>query len=61
MTLLDIIIMLIFVGVALYLINLIPMDGRIKQIINILIIIVVVLWLLRALGLFAALNGVRIR
>lgn len=49
MDLLTLLIVLIVVGVALYLVQLIPMDARIKQIIIVLAILFVVIWLLRAL------------
>ena len=47
MDLITLVITLIVIGVLLYLMNtFLPMDGKIKQIINILVIIVVVLWIL---------------
>lgn len=49
---LTILVYLVLVGVGLYLVNtMVPMDGRIKTIINILVIIMVVLWLLDIFGL----------
>jgi hypothetical protein len=52
--LIHIIIVLIIVGVLLWLINnYIPMDGKIKSILNVVVVIVVILWLLQALGLLA--------
>jgi hypothetical protein len=48
----GIIVTLIIVGLVLYLIDLIPMDGAIKQIIRIVVIILVILWLLRIFGIF---------
>jgi len=52
MNLLNIIITLAVVGVLLWLINaLIPMDGKIKAILNLVITIVVVIWLLKAFGI----------
>lgn len=48
MSLISLVIVLIVVGVLLWLVNtLIPMDGKIKQIINVVVVIVVVLWLLQ--------------
>lgn len=48
MSLISLVIILIIVGVLLWLINtLIPMDGKIKQIINVVVVIVVVLWLVQ--------------
>ena len=53
MTLVNVVIILIIVGVVLWLINrFIPMDSKIKQILNIVVVIAVVLWLLRAFGLW---------
>jgi hypothetical protein len=53
----EIILGLIIIGVALYLINaFIPMDAKIKQILNIVVVIVVVLWLLQAFGLLGVLR-----
>ena len=48
-SLFSLIIALGIIGLALYLINLIPMEGTIKKILNIVVIVVVVLWLLSAL------------
>ncbi len=48
MSLISLVIVLIVVGVLLWLVNtLIPMDGKIKQIINVVVIIAVVLWVLQ--------------
>lgn len=61
MSLITIIIVLVVVGVILYLVNqFIPMDGKIKNILNIVIVIVLIIWLLKALGLFASLGSVKI-
>jgi hypothetical protein len=46
----EIIVALILVGVALYIISLIPMDNTIKQIIRVLIIVFVCLWVLDYFG-----------
>jgi len=48
MSLIDLIVILIIVGVLLWLVNnYIPMDGKIKQILNVAVVIIVVLWLLQ--------------
>ena len=48
-----VLIVLIVVGLLLWLVNnYIPMDGKIKQILNIVVVIAVILYLLRAFGLF---------
>jgi len=50
--LISTIITLIVVGVLLWLVNnKLPMDGTIKTIINVVVIIAVVLWLLRSFGI----------
>jgi hypothetical protein len=54
--LISIIVTLIVVGLLLYLVGLIPMDGTIKQIIRVLVIILVVIWLLQSFGLLAGLG-----
>jgi len=61
MSLLSIIIVLIVVGVLLWLVNnYIPMDGKIKGILNAIVVIVVVLWLLQAFGLLGDIAGIRV-
>lgn len=48
----NLIVTLIVVGVLLWLVNnYIPMDGKIKQILNIVVVVGVVIWLLRAFGI----------
>lgn len=62
MPIIPIIIVLIVVGVLLWLINAyIPMDQKIKTILNVVVVILVVLWLLNIFGLFAGLSTVRTR
>lgn len=41
--------------------NYIPMDGKIKRILNVVVVIVVVIWLLQAFGLLGSLQNIRIR
>jgi hypothetical protein len=49
MSLIGLLVALILVGVALYLVNtVIPMDPKIKTILNVVVVIVVLLWLLNA-------------
>ena len=38
----------------------IPMDGKIKSILNAVVVIAVVIWLLQAFGLLGSLNGIRV-
>ena len=57
MPLLTILIVLVIVGVGLYLINTyVPMDPKIKRILNWVVVIVVVLWLLSLFGIFGHLQ-----
>ena len=59
---LEIIIVLIVVGVALWLVNtMVPMDAKIKTILNVVVVIVVCIWLLQVLGLIGPLSSVRVR
>lgn len=61
MSLINLIVVLIVVGVILWLINTyLPMDGKIKSILNAVVVIAVVLWLLQAFGLLTSLNAIRI-
>ena len=61
MPLINLVITLIVVGVLLWLVNnYIPMDGKIKQILNVVVVIAVVLWLLQAFGVLGSLSGIRI-
>ena len=48
----SLVITLIIVGVLLWLVNnYVPMDGKIKQILNAVVVICVVVWLLSAFGI----------
>lgn len=55
MSLISILITLIIAGVVLWLINTyIPMDGKIKKILNVVVVIVVILWVLNVFGVLGA-------
>jgi hypothetical protein len=61
MSLITIVIILIVVGVVLWLINTyIPMDGKIKMILNAVVVIAVLLWLLDAFGVLGSLSSIRV-
>jgi len=48
MSLINLVIILIVIGVLLWLVNnYIPMDGKIKQIIKVVVVIAVVVWLIQ--------------
>jgi hypothetical protein len=59
--LLTLVITLIVVGVLLWAVNAyIPMDPKIKTILNVVVVIAVVLWLLQAFGVLGSLSTVRV-
>lgn len=61
MGLIEIVIALLIVGLVLYLIDFIPIDGTIKQVIRVVVIVFVIIWLLQALVGGGSLNFLRIR
>jgi hypothetical protein len=62
MSLIGLVLTLVVVGVLLYLLNnYVPMDHKIKTIINVVVVIVVILWLLQSFGVLGSLRDVRIR
>ena len=61
MALTSLIIILIVVGVLLWLVNnYIPMDGKIKSILNAVVVIGVVIWLLQVLGVMGSINSIHV-
>jgi len=61
MPLLTVLIILIVAGVLLWLVNnYIPMDRKIKRILNIVVVIVVIVWLLRLFGAFEYLSNIQV-
>jgi hypothetical protein len=61
MSLIGLVIVLVVVGVLLWAANTyIPMDQKIKTIMNIVVVIAVVLWLLSAFGVLGSLDSIRI-
>ena len=62
MSLIGLVVTLVVVGVLLWLLNnYVPMDGKIKSIMNVVVVIVVVIWVLQAFGLLGSLRNIRIR
>jgi len=60
MPLINVVVVLIVVGVLLWLVNTyIPMDAKIKNILNAVVVIGVVIWLLQAFGLIGDLRAIR--
>ncbi len=61
MPLIQIVIVLVVFGVILWAINTyIPMDGTIKKILNVVVILVVILFVLSAFGLLGSMQGIRV-
>ena len=57
----SLVITLIVIGVLLWLVNnYIPMDGKIKQILNIIVVICVVVWLLSAFGVLGHTGDIQV-
>jgi hypothetical protein len=60
-SLISLVITLIVVGVLLWLVNTyIPMDGKIKKILNAVVVICVVVWLLYAFGILNHTGDIRV-
>ena len=61
MSLITLAVTLIVIGVLLWLVNAyIPMDGKIKKILNIVVVVCVVLWLLFAFGILNHSGDIRV-
>ena len=61
MSLIHVVLILIVVGVLLWLVNTyIPMDGKIKKILNAAVVICVVVWLLFAFGVLNHSGDIRV-
>lgn len=61
MSLISLIVTLVVIGVLLWLVNAyIPMDGKIKKILNIVVVVCVVVWLLYAVGIISHSGDIRV-
>lgn len=61
MPLIHLIFILVAIGVILWLVNnYIPMDYKIKKIVNVVVVICVILWLLNVFGVIGSLSGLRV-
>jgi hypothetical protein len=61
MSLLSIILVIVVVGVLLWAINsFVPMDSKIKSILNIVVVLLLIFWLLQAFGLIQGLSNIRV-
>jgi hypothetical protein len=61
MSLLTVLVVLIGAGLLLWLVNnFIPMDRKIKTILNVVVVIVVIIWLLKAFGLLDSISNIQL-
>jgi Fe2+ transport system protein B len=61
MSLINLLVTLIVIGVLLWLVNTyIPMDGKIKKILNVVVVICVVVWLLSAFGVLGHAHDIQV-
>ena len=61
MSLLSLLLVLVLVGILLWAINkFIPMDPKIRSILNAVVVIVVIIWLLQAFGVLGSIRNIRI-
>lgn len=62
MSLIGLIVTLVVLGLILWAINqFIPMDSKIKTLLNVAVIIVVCIWILQSTGLLGAVGDIRVR
>ena len=62
MSLIGLVLTLVIVGVGLWLINnYVPMDPKIKTIVNVVVVVAVVIWLLQVFGILGSVRDIRIR
>ncbi len=61
MSLISLVVTLVVIGVLLWLVNTyIPMDGKIKNILNVVVVVCVVVWLLYAFGILNHSGDIRV-
>jgi hypothetical protein len=61
MPLISLVVILISIGALLWAVNTyVPMDPKIKTILNVVVVVVVVLWLLQVLGVLGPINSIRV-
>ena len=61
MPLINLVVVLVVIGVALYLINnYIPMASSIKTILNVVVVVTVCVWVLQAVGLWSGISSYRL-
>lgn len=61
MSLLTVVFVIVVVGVLLWVVNrFIPMDSKIRSILNAVVVIILVLWLLNVFGVLGSLQNIRV-
>jgi len=61
MTLIDIVLVFVMVGLVMWLINaFVPMAAGLKSLLNVVVFVVVLVWILQVFGLVGPIPGVRI-
>lgn len=61
MSLLTVVMVIVVVGVLLWALNnFIPMDAKVRSILNAVVVIVLILWLLQAFGIIGSLGAIRV-
>jgi hypothetical protein len=61
MSLLTVVFVIVLVGVLLWAVNrFIPMDSKIRTILNAVVVILLVVWLLDVFGVLGSLRGIRV-
>jgi len=61
MSILTILVVIVVVGILLWAINsFVPMDGKVKSILNIVVVLLLIFWLLQAFGVLNVLRGVHV-
>jgi hypothetical protein len=59
-TLVNIVVILVVVGLVMWLINTyIPMAGAIKSLLNVVVFVVVLIWILQTFGIIGAIPGLK--
>ena len=62
MPLINIIVVLVVIGAALWAINTyVPMAASVKKILNIVVVVVLCLWLLQVFGVIGSVTSIRVR
>ena len=62
MSLFSIILIIVIVGMLLWALNrFVPMDSKVRSILNAVVVILLIIWLLQAFGVIGPILGIRVR